>query len=196
MLSSSVFFFSFSNTLTLTKIASVSPLQEASSAIPLFSPVLVPMAQSIGPILSQITSSPSVRLGVRTYSPMTITCTPTCLYVDGSCRMIIVWMMMCWFDEIFWTEVTEMYKDNESTRTLRVNQIKYCLAHLIGCQITLLVEWYFYWPWHYDFINKTKDNFTTTSALPIIEEKESRVIRSCLPTMEWRTQIRLFDSYT
>ncbi|GMP82114.1 hypothetical protein CsSME_00036573 [Camellia sinensis var. sinensis] len=37
---------------------------EASLAIPLFSPVLVPMAQSIGPLLSQITSSPTVRLGL------------------------------------------------------------------------------------------------------------------------------------
>ncbi|KAM6570256.1 hypothetical protein CsatB_018241 [Cannabis sativa] len=36
--------------------------KEASSAIPLFSPVLVPMAQSIGPILSQIASSPTIRL--------------------------------------------------------------------------------------------------------------------------------------
>ncbi|KAG5521708.1 hypothetical protein RHGRI_034059 [Rhododendron griersonianum] len=56
---------SFSNTLRLTKIANASPLQEASSAIPLFSPVLVPMAQSIGPLLSQITSSPTVRLGAE-----------------------------------------------------------------------------------------------------------------------------------
>ncbi|XP_058194731.1 uncharacterized protein LOC131311337 isoform X2 [Rhododendron vialii] len=39
--------------------------KEASSAIPLFSPVLVPMAQSIGPLLSQITSSPTVRLGAE-----------------------------------------------------------------------------------------------------------------------------------
>ncbi|KAH7856985.1 hypothetical protein Vadar_007652 [Vaccinium darrowii] len=39
--------------------------KEASSAIPLFSPVLVPMAQSIGPFLSQITSSPTVRLGAE-----------------------------------------------------------------------------------------------------------------------------------
>ncbi|RVW71549.1 hypothetical protein CK203_048006 [Vitis vinifera] len=37
--------------------------KEASLAIPLFSPVLVPMAQSIGPLLSQIASSPTVRLG-------------------------------------------------------------------------------------------------------------------------------------
>ncbi|EXC32358.1 hypothetical protein L484_004700 [Morus notabilis] len=37
--------------------------KEASSAIPLFSPVLVPMAQSVGPILSQIASSPTIRLG-------------------------------------------------------------------------------------------------------------------------------------
>ncbi|KAH9698062.1 hypothetical protein KPL71_023865 [Citrus sinensis] len=39
--------------------------REASVAIPLFSPVFVPMAQSIGPLLSQIASSPTVRLGVR-----------------------------------------------------------------------------------------------------------------------------------
>ncbi|KAH7516840.1 uncharacterized protein LOC107431813 [Ziziphus jujuba] len=39
--------------------------KEASSAIPLFSPVLVPMAQSIGPILSQIASSPTIRLGAE-----------------------------------------------------------------------------------------------------------------------------------
>nr|GMD59269.1 Mitochondrial translation factor like [Ipomoea batatas] len=38
--------------------------KEASLAIPLFSPVLVPMAQSIGPFLSQIATSPTVRLGV------------------------------------------------------------------------------------------------------------------------------------
>ncbi|XP_002512715.2 uncharacterized protein LOC8285738 [Ricinus communis] len=39
--------------------------KEASSAIPLFSPVLVPVAQSIGPFLSEITSSPTVRLGAE-----------------------------------------------------------------------------------------------------------------------------------
>ncbi|KAI6686786.1 hypothetical protein NL676_032699 [Syzygium grande] len=39
--------------------------KEASLAIPLFSPVLVPMAQSLGPFLSQITSSPTVRLGAE-----------------------------------------------------------------------------------------------------------------------------------
>ncbi|PIN13980.1 hypothetical protein CDL12_13398 [Handroanthus impetiginosus] len=39
--------------------------KEASLAIPLFSPVLVPMAQSIGPFLSQIASSPTVRLGAE-----------------------------------------------------------------------------------------------------------------------------------
>ncbi|KAL6968747.1 hypothetical protein U1Q18_034540 [Sarracenia purpurea var. burkii] len=39
--------------------------KEASLAIPLFSPVLVPMAQSIAPLLSQITSSPTVRLGAE-----------------------------------------------------------------------------------------------------------------------------------
>ncbi|KAL8045268.1 hypothetical protein ABFX02_08G101950 [Erythranthe guttata] len=36
--------------------------KEASLAIPLFSPVLVPMAQSIGPFLSQIASSPTIQL--------------------------------------------------------------------------------------------------------------------------------------
>ncbi|XP_027100556.1 uncharacterized protein LOC113753743 [Coffea eugenioides] len=39
--------------------------KEASIAIPLFSPVLVPMAQSIGPILSQVASSPTIRLGAE-----------------------------------------------------------------------------------------------------------------------------------
>ncbi|CAI0399473.1 unnamed protein product, partial [Linum tenue] len=39
--------------------------QEASLAIPLFSPVLVPMAQNMGPILSQIASSPTVRMGAE-----------------------------------------------------------------------------------------------------------------------------------
>ncbi|XP_022152399.1 uncharacterized protein LOC111020134 [Momordica charantia] len=39
--------------------------KEASSAIPLFSPVLVPMAQSMGPLLSQIASSPTFRLGAE-----------------------------------------------------------------------------------------------------------------------------------
>ncbi|PSS04074.1 Mitochondrial translation factor like [Actinidia chinensis var. chinensis] len=39
--------------------------KEASLAVPLFSPVLVPMAQSIGPLLSQIASSPTVRLGAE-----------------------------------------------------------------------------------------------------------------------------------
>lgn len=43
-------------------------LQEASSAIPLFSPVIVPMAQSFGPILSQLTSYPTIRFGVRCVS--------------------------------------------------------------------------------------------------------------------------------
>jgi hypothetical protein len=43
-------------------------LQEASSAIPLFSPVIVPMAQSFGPILSQLTSYPTVRFGVLSVS--------------------------------------------------------------------------------------------------------------------------------
>ncbi|KAB1201712.1 hypothetical protein CJ030_MR7G000361 [Morella rubra] len=39
--------------------------KEASVAIPLFSPVVVPMAQSIGPLLSQLVSSPTVRLGAE-----------------------------------------------------------------------------------------------------------------------------------
>lgn len=39
--------------------------KEASLAIPLFSPVLVPMAQNLGPFLSQIASSPTVRLGAE-----------------------------------------------------------------------------------------------------------------------------------
>ncbi|KAF5746348.1 hypothetical protein HS088_TW06G00519 [Tripterygium wilfordii] len=39
--------------------------KEASLAIPLFSPVLVPMAQSLGPLLSQIAMSPTIRLGAE-----------------------------------------------------------------------------------------------------------------------------------
>ncbi|XP_048557270.1 uncharacterized protein LOC125538002 [Triticum urartu] len=39
--------------------------KEASLAIPLFSPVIVPMAQSFGPILSQLTSSPTIRFGAE-----------------------------------------------------------------------------------------------------------------------------------
>ncbi|KAL6841210.1 hypothetical protein ACP4OV_028983 [Aristida adscensionis] len=39
--------------------------KEASSAIPLFSPVIVPMAQSLGPMLSQLTSSPTLRFGAE-----------------------------------------------------------------------------------------------------------------------------------
>ncbi|CAL5197309.1 unnamed protein product [Lathyrus oleraceus] len=39
--------------------------KEASSAIPLFSPVLVPMAQSFGPLLSDIFSSPTLRAGAE-----------------------------------------------------------------------------------------------------------------------------------
>ncbi|XP_075659773.1 uncharacterized protein LOC142629636 isoform X3 [Castanea sativa] len=39
--------------------------KEASLAVPLFSPVLVPMAQSMGPLLSQIASSPTIRLGAE-----------------------------------------------------------------------------------------------------------------------------------
>lgn len=39
--------------------------KEASTAIPLFSPVIVPMAQSFGPILSQLSSSPTIRMGAE-----------------------------------------------------------------------------------------------------------------------------------
>ncbi|XP_051122360.1 uncharacterized protein LOC127245484 [Andrographis paniculata] len=39
--------------------------KESSLAIPLFSPVLVPVAQSLGPLLSQLASSPTVRLGAE-----------------------------------------------------------------------------------------------------------------------------------
>ncbi|KZV57486.1 hypothetical protein F511_35211 [Dorcoceras hygrometricum] len=39
--------------------------KEASLAIPLLSPVLVPMAQSIGPFLSQLASSPTIRFGAE-----------------------------------------------------------------------------------------------------------------------------------
>ncbi|KAK4258269.1 hypothetical protein QN277_007736 [Acacia crassicarpa] len=39
--------------------------KQASSAIPFFSPVLVPMAQSIGPLLSDIISSPTIRVGAE-----------------------------------------------------------------------------------------------------------------------------------
>ncbi|XP_066347146.1 uncharacterized protein [Miscanthus floridulus] len=39
--------------------------KEASSAVPLFSPVIVPMAQSFGPILSQLTSYPTIRFGAE-----------------------------------------------------------------------------------------------------------------------------------
>lgn len=39
--------------------------KEASLAVPLFSPVLAPMVQSIGPILSQIASSPTIRFGAE-----------------------------------------------------------------------------------------------------------------------------------
>ncbi|XP_058102604.1 uncharacterized protein LOC131246460 isoform X4 [Magnolia sinica] len=41
--------------------------KEASEAVPLFSPVIVPVAQSFGPLLSQLTSSPTIRLGIRSY---------------------------------------------------------------------------------------------------------------------------------
>nr|CAE04880.3 OSJNBa0042I15.2 [Oryza sativa Japonica Group] len=41
--------------------------KEASLAVPLFSPVIVPMAQSFGPIFSQLTSYPTLRFGVKSY---------------------------------------------------------------------------------------------------------------------------------
>lgn len=59
------------NHLKLMKI-SLLISQEASLAIPLFSPVLVPMAQSIGPLLSQIASSPTIRLGVSIQVPTSL----------------------------------------------------------------------------------------------------------------------------
>ncbi|KAK6942050.1 Protein of unknown function DUF1350 [Dillenia turbinata] len=39
--------------------------KEAGLAIPLFAPVLVPVAQSMAPVLSQIASSPTIRLGAE-----------------------------------------------------------------------------------------------------------------------------------
>ncbi|KAI4343471.1 hypothetical protein L6164_010815 [Bauhinia variegata] len=39
--------------------------KEASSSVPLLSPVVVPMAQSIGPLLSDIISSPTLRAGAE-----------------------------------------------------------------------------------------------------------------------------------
>ncbi|KAL5697968.1 hypothetical protein ACHQM5_029061 [Ranunculus cassubicifolius] len=39
--------------------------KEASVAIPLFSPVIVPMAQSFGPVISQLISSPTIRFGAE-----------------------------------------------------------------------------------------------------------------------------------
>lgn len=39
--------------------------KEASQAIPLFSPVIVPMAQNFGPLLYQLTSSPTIRTGAQ-----------------------------------------------------------------------------------------------------------------------------------
>ncbi|KAI3698595.1 hypothetical protein L2E82_42252 [Cichorium intybus] len=39
--------------------------KDASMAVPLLSPVLLPMAQSLGPILSQIASSPTFRFGAE-----------------------------------------------------------------------------------------------------------------------------------
>ncbi|XP_020591533.1 uncharacterized protein LOC110032294 [Phalaenopsis equestris] len=39
--------------------------KKASLAIPLFSPVIVPMTQSFGPLLTQLTSSPSIRRGAE-----------------------------------------------------------------------------------------------------------------------------------
>lgn len=39
--------------------------KEASLAIPLFSPVIIPMAQSFGPVISQLISSPAIRYGTE-----------------------------------------------------------------------------------------------------------------------------------
>ncbi|CAN6454305.1 unnamed protein product [Victoria cruziana] len=39
--------------------------KEASLAVPLFSPVIIPMAQSFGPVISQLISSPTIRLGAE-----------------------------------------------------------------------------------------------------------------------------------
>ncbi|KAL5708678.1 hypothetical protein ACHQM5_019444 [Ranunculus cassubicifolius] len=39
--------------------------KEASVAIPLFSPVIVPVAQSFGPVISQLISSPTIRYGAE-----------------------------------------------------------------------------------------------------------------------------------
>ncbi|MCO5554038.1 hypothetical protein L7F22_007564 [Adiantum nelumboides] len=39
--------------------------KEASRAIPLFSPVIVPMAQNFGPLISQLMASPTVRYGAE-----------------------------------------------------------------------------------------------------------------------------------
>ncbi|KAJ7556748.1 hypothetical protein O6H91_05G096600 [Diphasiastrum complanatum] len=39
--------------------------QGASKSIPLFSPVVVPMAQNLGPLLAQFMSSPTIRLGAE-----------------------------------------------------------------------------------------------------------------------------------
>ncbi|VFQ90510.1 unnamed protein product [Cuscuta campestris] len=51
--------------------------KDASLAIPLFSPFLVPMAQSIGPFLSQIATSPTVRLGAEMTLKQLETLSPT-----------------------------------------------------------------------------------------------------------------------
>ncbi|CAM6092247.1 unnamed protein product [Calypogeia fissa] len=37
--------------------------KEASKAIPLFSPVIIPMAQNFAPLIAQLTTSPAIRLG-------------------------------------------------------------------------------------------------------------------------------------
>ncbi|CAH9112763.1 unnamed protein product [Cuscuta europaea] len=51
--------------------------KDASLAIPLFSPFLVPMAQSIEPLLSQIAASPTVRLGAAMTLKQLQTLSPT-----------------------------------------------------------------------------------------------------------------------
>ncbi|KAL6003669.1 hypothetical protein ACLOJK_023903 [Asimina triloba] len=51
--------------VTAAMLHAVMSLQEVSEAIPLFSPVIIPMAQGFGPLLSQLMSSPSIRSGAE-----------------------------------------------------------------------------------------------------------------------------------
>lgn len=69
-----------------TSLYALHLLQEASSAIPLFSPVIVPMAQSFGPILSQLTSYPTIRFGVR-YVSVTLVLTLFLETFNTLCRL-------------------------------------------------------------------------------------------------------------